>query len=370
MRSTEACYVNKTYVEKLGYALPEVLTWDFIFEVSEAAMEKDENGLFKVNGQKVMIPFIYKSTDNMMIQMLAQKDAGYSTENAEVQIFNDTTKSILSMIAEHAETGAFSTFKISSYPANYLNRGQCIFAVDSTAGATWMGTEAPLSDIGEDTLVNFETEVRLIPQFDTENPEMISQGPSICLFNKEDSGEVLASWLFAQYLLTNDVQIAYSQTEGYVPVTEKAQTSEIYQDYLSRVGEDNDLYYDVKLCATRLLLENTENTFVTPVFDGSTSLRNAAGQMIENVVKSVRRKETVDAAYYEKLFADMTSRYHLDEIQVIQENGMTATPLKKSFGELPIMSKALIGSLITIWVLIGVYVLIGIIKRQKNRSVS
>ena len=40
MRSTEACYVNKTYVEKLGYTLPEVLTWDFVWEVSEAAMAK------------------------------------------------------------------------------------------------------------------------------------------------------------------------------------------------------------------------------------------------------------------------------------------------------------------------------------------
>ena len=30
MRSTEACYVNKTFVEKLGYKLPEVLTWDFV----------------------------------------------------------------------------------------------------------------------------------------------------------------------------------------------------------------------------------------------------------------------------------------------------------------------------------------------------
>ena len=79
MRSTEACYVNKTFVEKLGYELPEVLTWDFVWEVSEAAMEKDADGNFKVNGQKVMIPFIYKSTDNMMIQMLRQKGAGYST---------------------------------------------------------------------------------------------------------------------------------------------------------------------------------------------------------------------------------------------------------------------------------------------------
>lgn len=37
MRSTEACYVNKTYVEALGYELPETLTWDFVWEVSDAA---------------------------------------------------------------------------------------------------------------------------------------------------------------------------------------------------------------------------------------------------------------------------------------------------------------------------------------------
>ena len=48
---------------------------------------------------------------------------------------------------------------------------------------------------------------------------MISQGPSVCVFNKEDPQEVLASWLFSQFLLTKEVQIPYSQTEGYVPVT-------------------------------------------------------------------------------------------------------------------------------------------------------
>ena len=95
MRSTEACYVNRTYVEKLGYELPEVLTWDFVWEVSEKAMEKDADGNFKLNGQKVMIPFIYKSTDNMMIQMLRQKGAGYSTDDGEVLLFNDTTRELL-----------------------------------------------------------------------------------------------------------------------------------------------------------------------------------------------------------------------------------------------------------------------------------
>ena len=155
MRSTEACYINKTYVEKLGYTLPEQLTWDFVWEVSEAAMAKNPDGTFRINGQMVMIPFIYKSTDNMMIQMLHQLEAGYSDAGGGIEIFNDTTKELLYGIAEHVKNGAFSTFKISSYPANFLNAGQCIFAIDSTAGATWMGSHAPLLDISEDALVEF-----------------------------------------------------------------------------------------------------------------------------------------------------------------------------------------------------------------------
>ncbi|MBO7698364.1 MAG: extracellular solute-binding protein, partial [Erysipelotrichaceae bacterium] len=74
MRSSEVTYINKDFVEKLGYEIPDVLTWDYIFEVSEAAMAKDEDDNFLINGQKVMIPFIYKSTDNMMISMLKQLD--------------------------------------------------------------------------------------------------------------------------------------------------------------------------------------------------------------------------------------------------------------------------------------------------------
>ena len=355
MRSTEACYVNKTYVEALGFTLPETLTWDFVWEVSEAAMAKDEEGNFIINGQKVLIPFIYKSTDNMMIQMLRQKGAGYSTAEGEVEIFNDTTTELLYTIAEHAETRAFSTFKISSYPANFLNAGQCIFAIDSTAGATWMGTNAPNIDIPEEALLDFETVVMTIPQFDTENPQMISQGPSVCVFNKEDPQEVLASWLFAQYLLTNDVQIAYSQTEGYAPVTLKAQESDEYVDYLSREGEDNGLYYDVKLKATKLLINNTSNTFVTPVFNGSASLRNQAGQLIENVTKSVRRKETINEEYFEKLYD--TALLNIDK---------TNASSKAELGELPTVSAVLLWSLGGIWALILTYVVYNYAKKRKK----
>ena len=184
---------------------------------------------------------------------------------------------------------------------------------------------------------------------------MISQGPSVCVFNKSDSQEVLASWLFAQYLLTNDVQIAYAETEGYVPVTSKAQNSEEYQDYLSECGT----HYAVKIEASKLLLDNVDNTFVTPVFNGSASLRDASGQLIENVVKSTRRKETVDDTYMQKLYSDVESLYRLGQVS-------DASFGKKELGAMPRASVILLSTLAVTWVLILLYVGRAYLKNRKK----
>ena len=351
MRSTEAVYINKTLVEKLGYTLPETLTWDFVWEVSEKAALKDENGIYLANGQKAMIPFIYKSTDNMMIQLIKQMNAPYSNDEGGILIFNDTTRDILLEIADHVRTDAFSTFTRSSYPANHLNAGRCVFAVDSTAGATWMGSHAPLSDIPPEDFVEFETVVYPVPQINPDSPYMISQGPSVCVFNKDDPNEVLASWLFTQFLLTNEVQLAYSSTEGYVPVTLKAQETDEYKDYLSRAGEDNDYYYDVKINAAKILLDNLEHTFVTPVFNGSASLRNTAGQLIETVVKNVKRKKVVNEETIPQIYNEMIAMYRLN-----MDKG----------GPLPRTAVMLLSGIAVVWVCIGLYAGINFLKTKRK----
>jgi multiple sugar transport system substrate-binding protein len=324
-------------------------------------MKKDTDGTFLVNGQNVMIPFIYKSTDNMMIQMLRQKEYGYSNENGEIMMFSDETAELIKTIAEHGKTKSFSTFKISGYPANFLNAGQCIFAVDSTAGATWMGSQAPLMDISADKVVPFTTAVRMVPQFDPGHPQMISQGPSVCVFNKEDPQEVLAAWLFAQYLLTDDVQIAYSKTEGYVPVTTKARNTPEYQEYLAAEGMDNIEHYEIKIKASKLLLNNVDHTFVTPVFNGSTSLRDAAGQLIENSVKSVRRKQVVDDAYVQKLYQEVISLYRLDQLGGSSEG-------KRDLGPLPMTAKLLLGGLLAVWGCIIAMSLIQFVRKRRKEE--
>ncbi len=143
----------------------------------------------------------------------------------------------------------------------------------------------------------------------------------------------------------------YATTEGYVPVTLTAQESEAYQDYLSRAGQDNDMYYDVKIAASELLLDRAQDTFITPVFNGSTALRNAAGQLIEDVTKSVRRNETVDDAYMKNLYSEVAALYHLDE-------SGTPSGQEADLGPLPPMARGLLITLGAVWVLIILYLIV------------
>ncbi len=301
MRSSEATYVNEDLVKELGFTLPEVLTWDFIWEVSRKAKEKYTSNNF--------IPMIYKSTDNMFIQIAKQRGIEYTNEEGDVLLYNEQTKDLLKELYNYKTEALFNTFKNVSYPGNFFNRGNCIFAIDSTAGATWMGSNAPLMDIPASEVKKFKTVVMTAPQTDPNNIKMISQGPSICIFNKKDANEVLASWLFAQYLITTETQVNYAKTEGYIPVTNSAINSNEYQEYLSNPISDDKNFYDVKIYASKIVIDNIDNTFITPVFNGSSLVRSASGSLIEDVFKN-KFKPTNE--YIDSLYEEMSTLYKVE----------------------------------------------------------
>ena len=118
----------------------------------------------------------------------------------------------------------------------------------------------------------------------------------------------------------------------------------------------------MKLQASKLLLDHAEDTFVTAVFNGSASLRDAAGQLIENVTKSVRRKKAIDDAFIEKLYSDVTSLCHLDQIQADGSSG------KKELGPLPKTSVVLLTVLGVIWGVILLYLLAELVKKRKYQK--
>ncbi|MBP5660280.1 MAG: ABC transporter substrate-binding protein, partial [Lachnospiraceae bacterium] len=114
----------------------------------------------------------------------------------------------------------------------------------------------------------------------------------------------------------------------------------------------------------KLLIDNIDRTFITPVFNGSASLRDAAGQLIESTTKSMRRKETVDDAYFTKLYKDTKSLYHLDSVSKANTDGGE----KKDFGPLPSTSKFLLIALLLTWVAIGGVYAYGFIKKTYGKN--
>ncbi len=102
-----------------------------------------------------------------------------------------------------------------------------------------------------------------------------------------------------------------------------------------------------------------DDTFVTPVFNGSASLRSAAGQLIENVCKSARRKEEMSDDYIENLYHEVSSLYRLDQIKAeqnaadkIQMADEEEKNRKTGWNELPRASRALLIILPGTWLLI------------------
>lgn len=370
MRSSEAVYINKDYVEALGFQIPDILTWEWLWEVCEQALIRKGDGTLPFQKTTdVLYPMIYKSTDNMYITMCKQMGIPISTIDSEILLFSEETKELLLDLGskgryeitnattnETKYESLFTTFTKVSYPGNFFNRWECLFAIDSTAGATWLGTKATSSDAAsgaDKSKPDFETVVRPVPQLDVNNPQMISQGPSICLFNKQDPQEVVASWIFAQFLLTEEIQLGYTKTEGYLPVTTKATESANFKSYLNDENE-----YNVKRDATKLALNNIDYTFISPVFNGSSDVRDAGAYLVEGVCGNNKRYKTAEEI--DSLYQKCIEKYGLQELI----NATTGNVEKRKISKEAIILLVTLG---VTWLGLGSYVIYDkFVKKKRN----
>ena len=286
MRSTECLYVNKTWLIDHGFEIPEnnIFSWDYIWEICRKAYEIDKD----------MIPLIYKSSDNFFIELAYQNNYGYTDADGNILFSNDDNKKMVQNLNDLYKENLFVTWQNTGlYPGDKFNKGETIFGIDSSAGSTWIGPSSPLGAAGNK---DFEVLVTTIPQVDVNNPLVISQGPSLCLFNKENPQEVLASWIFLQFLLTNDTQVNYAKTEGYSPVTTNAINSKEFQDFLN-----SDDTYSVQRDAILNVIEYKSKTFITPAFNSSTLVREAVGEIIDKATISKKREIDIETLFNQAL---------------------------------------------------------------------
>jgi multiple sugar transport system substrate-binding protein len=159
-------------------------------------------------------------------------------------------------------------------------------SIGSSAGATH---QRPAK--GDDGSYPFEVGITSIPQLNAENPKVISQGPSICIFKKDNPQEVIASWLFVKFLTTSvEFQAEFSMASGYVPVIKSVANDEIYADFLAKAnGGSNIAALSAKVC-----LDQEAAYYTSPAFNGSSTAREQVGALLQKCLL-IGKNEDIDA---------------------------------------------------------------------------
>ena len=289
-KSTEVLYYNKTFFEQNNLTVPT--TWDEL-EATCAAIKAID---------PASIPLGYDSEGNWFITMCEQYGSPYTSASGDHYLFdNDQNKAFVKEFREWYQKGYITTQTIyGAYTSGLFtaSTGQKSYmSIGSSAGATH---QRPAAD--ESGNYPFEVGIATIPQINAENPKVISQGPSVCIFQKENPQEVIASWLFVKFLTTSvEFQAEFSMASGYVPVLKSVANNPVYADFLAKADGGNY----ISALSAKICLEQESAYYTSPAFNGSSTARDQVGALMTKCLTEADNGD-VDAMI-NKAFADAVS---------------------------------------------------------------
>lgn len=265
-KSTEVLYYNKDFFEDNNLQVPT--TWDELEAVCAKIKEIDPNS----------IPLGYDSESNWFITMTEQLGTPYTSATGDHFLFDvEKNHEFCAEFREWYLKGYVTTQEIlGSYTSSLFTSKEetrSYMSIGSSAGATH---QRPTKN--DDGSYPFEVGIAPIPQANPANPKVISQGPSVCIF-EADEAEMRASWLFVKYLVTSvQFQADFSRVSGYVPVIKSVNTDPVYASFLAKA----DGYEYVAALSAKVCLEQADAYYVSPAFNGSSDARDQVGVLLQN----------------------------------------------------------------------------------------
>ena len=266
-KSTEVLYYNKTYFEKNNLKVPT--TWDEMEAVCRAIKAKEGDSC---------IPLGYDSESNWFITMCEQYGSPYTSATGENFIFdNETNRAFVKRFRTWYQDRLVTTKTLNSnaYTSNLFTGSattgtRSYMCIGSTGGTVYQQPEQV------NGVYEFEVGVAQIPQVNPDAPKVISQGPSVCVFKKNNPQEVLASWLFVKFLTTDiNFQASVSINNGYCPVIKSALENTEYQNWLATAGTSN-----VQALGVKAALDQADAYYASPAFIGSSVARDQVGLLL------------------------------------------------------------------------------------------
>ena len=265
-KSTEVLYYNKTFFDQHGLKVPT--TWDELEAVCAQIKAIDPNS----------IPLGYDSEANWFITMTEQLGTPYTSATGDHFLFDTAeNRAFCAEFREWYLKGYVTTQEIlGSYTSSLFTSKETTksyMSIGSSAGATH---QRPTK--GDNGQYPFEVGIAPIPQADPSNPKVISQGPSVCIFDGHSAAEEEASWLFVKFLTTSvEFQADFSMASGYVPVIKSVANDPEYAKFLAKAnGGDYIAALSAKVC-----LEQADAYYVSPAFNGSSDARDQVGILLQ-----------------------------------------------------------------------------------------
>ena len=285
-KSTEVLYYNKTFFEANNLTVPT--TWEELEAVCAKIKELDPDS----------IPLGYDSEANWFITMCEQYGSPYPSASGDHYLFNnEQNRAFVKMFNDWYQKGYLTTQTLyGAYTSGLFVASEgtrSYMSIGSSAGATHQRPDKVNNEYP------FEVGIATIPQVDASNPKVISQGPSLCIFQKENPQEVIASWLFVKFLTTNvEFQAEFGMASGYVPVLKSVSKNPVYASYLESADGGNY----ISALAAKVCLEQERAYYTSPAFNGSSAARDNVGLLMQSAFTSADNGD-VDAML-DELFAN------------------------------------------------------------------
>ena len=288
-KSTEVLYYNKTFFEANNLTAPK--TWKEMGELCAKIKEIDPQS----------IPLGYDSEANWFITMCEQGKTPYTSASGDHYLFNnDGNKAFVKQFRDWYQKGYLTTQTLyGSYTSGLFvadNGIRSYMSIGSSAGATH---QRPKTDAEGN--YPFEVGITTIPQLDEANKKVISQGPSLCIFQKANPQEVIASWLFVKFLTTNvEFQAEFSMASGYVPVLKSVGENPVYAEFLANADGGNF----ISALSAKVCLDQQDAYYTSPAFNGSSMARTQVGALLAACLSSDDKGDVdgmIDKAFQEAL---------------------------------------------------------------------
>ena len=285
-KSTEVLYYNKSFFDANGITVPT--TWDEMEEVCKKIKEIDPE----------CIPLGYDSEGNWFITMTEQLNSPYTSATEPHYLFdNEVNRDFVKRFRSWYQKGYITTQTLyGAYTSGLFvaeSGTRSYMSIGSSAGATH---QRPTKDANGN--YPFEVGIATIPQANAASPKVISQGPSVCIFNKSNPQEVVASWLFVKFMTTSvDFQAELSMTSGYVPVLKSVADHPVYKEFVSKANGGDY----ISALAAKVCLAQQDAYYTSPAFNGSSTARS---QVQELLAKCLSATFSDEDAGIKKAFQD------------------------------------------------------------------